>query len=308
METHLTRKEIRRQVLAIMGDSTDELLTKNKKNQLNAMIDAASQEVAAFANWYCQERKASIRLDAGEDFISYYDLEKAYWLATTYPSDYRPLTYNTSADTWDTVVTPTIYPVGPAGIIDVAGWNDTASQWIVLSDRVASLAVDPERLIAGPAEEQLIATEEGASPSEIAARVQSREDKRDSARDIPLYFEREHNGIRITPVADIAYVLRIKYKVFPTWAYHNQTLTAEQTDNMESAVDGLSIVYKTAAMLSAHKGDKYVAEMFEAKALARMRDVRGAMNTKGSYRIDKMVAFDDDADIAVGPRYDLRAR
>ncbi len=301
MESHLTRLEIRRQALSLAGETTDANLTSRRKHVINAQIDAAAQEVASFADWYCQERKSSWRMDEGDSILSYYDIERAYWLATNYPNDYRPGTYGTTADTWDTNATPIIYPVGPAGVRAVAVWDEDSKGWIEMSRQVLPPVVDMERLDARPSEEQLIATEDGDTAPEIAARVAEKTSERDDARDIPRFYEATHEGIQLFPVPDTGYVIRVKYAVYPTWLSHATTMTESEVDLMPSAVDGLAIIYKTVAMIYAHQKDSVNYEIYERKASNRMRELRGWMNNANEVAFDKTCTFNDA--IVVYPRY-----
>jgi hypothetical protein len=306
MEVHLTRKEIRRQVLGLINQTTDDLLTARVKTQTNTVIDAAAHWVAAFADWYCVERKSSIRIDAGDDTVSYYNIERNYWLAINYPNDFRPLTYGTPADTWVTNVTPVIKPIGSGGILDVVAWDDDANQWSILKPGRLPSTVEMERLRLRPSEEQKIATYEGDSPSEVAERMDAKTANLENVRGFPTHYEAEHDKIRVFPPVREDIVIRVKYKVFPTWLTHSQSMSDSQLDLVESVIDSMAIIYKTASMIYLHQGDVSNARYYDGMALERCKELRAAMNSDGAIRFDPNVTFEDEY-VRQYPNYLMRS-
>jgi hypothetical protein len=71
MDVHLQRVEIRRQMRAMLGQTTDESLAAQTAEQYNAFIGAATVKAMADARWYALERRADISLGVEQYKVPY---------------------------------------------------------------------------------------------------------------------------------------------------------------------------------------------------------------------------------------------
>lgn len=257
MDQFLSRQEIRRLVRAIIGDSTDELVSSQQTTGVNAIIDAVAVEVASMSRWLTTQRRAELGLDIDQEVVGYQAIEEARWLEANYPSQYLPLTYGTPSDTFAPadLLTASLQYVGAGNIMEVAVWDRDARRWYKLRKNIIPIDQDKTRADKAAQEGALLDAADGLTTTEINDNIDAETALNVADRGIPICYEARADGIHIWPRADIRYVLRVAYVISPSWEYHQQVLTPAAIDQIPSCVDGQAIVAGACSDLFAQQGD-----------------------------------------------------
>lgn len=294
MDLFLSRQEIRRQILATTGYTTDGVLGSQDTQRVNALIDQASLMVAAQCRWISARRVVQVGLEPNTQDISYRFLEQAHWMAGKYPTLYNPLTYGTPADTWvpTDLATAPIGNVGPGGVYEIAYWDPEVREYTKIPRLTHPVAVSQDRLLKYPAEVEKQSVYAGDDSATTAEKVSQAVAEADARRTRPYSYEARTSGIRLWPLLDTRYVLNVSYDVTPTWQYAFASLGAEAIDQQLSIVDGLAIVFYVCAEMYAQQGDDYQAKRYEGRAVQRIMDLRGRQNTGESIPLDSEATFD----------------
>jgi len=295
MDLFLSRQEIRRQVMRSAGYTSDALLGSPEYDRLNIIIDDASLKVAGMSKWLSLQRRASVPVDEDAGFISYRQLEEAYWSERVYPNQYHPLTFGTVADTWvnPDLATIAISNVGPGGIIEAAYWDSQKYQYIPLIKARTAARFDMDRWPDTVAETQLQDIANGVSASQLADDITAANGLRERNRGRPYSYEPAAENLAIWPIPDQRYVVRVVYSVTPTWTY-NQQINPTVIDQMASVVDAKAIIYYAVSEMFAQQGDDMQSSRWEKKGMQRIMDLKGWQNTGEGIVADTEAAFDDD--------------
>ena len=325
MDQFLSRQEIRRLVRSIVGDSTDELVSGQQTEGINAQIDAAAVEIAGMSRWLSLQRRAELALDINQEVLGYEQIEQAYWLEQNYSSFYMPLTYGTAADSFAPagLATANLQYVGPGNIIKVAIWNKEARQWYNLPKNVIPVDVDLSRGEKEAQEGALLDTLAGLTTTKINANIKAATATSVADRGIPVCCEARIDGVHLWPRTDVRRVIRIAYVISPSWEYHQQVLTPAQIDQIPSSVDGQAIIHAVCSDIYAQQGDQMQSMRYRndegylrngqrgtGKFWNRIRELKGYQNTGESVPLDDTCTFDQDSDRPERtiPRWDLSPR
>ena len=323
MDQFLSRQEIRRLARAMVGDSTDELVSSQQTVQVNALIDAAAIKVAGECRWLATQRRASLGIDTAQEVLSYQAIEQAYWLEQHYPSQYLPLTFGTAADTFNPadLATADLKYIGPGNIIAVAVWDQGARRYYPVGKAKIPIDEDLDRWVKNAQEAQVLGTFNGDTAAEINASVQAETSLSEAQRGLVQWCHPRLDGIHFWPISDQRRVIRVQYEISASWNYYAQVLTPAQIDQITSSVDGVAIYLQVISDLFAQQGDTMQSERFcnddgvtpsgkkgTGKFWDRIRTLKGRQNTGEAIAIDKSCTFDQDQDLPERtiPRWDLR--
>lgn len=307
MDVFLTRAEIRQRILEFTGYSTDGTVSASAQARVNRWIDMAASMVAEKSRWLSLRRRATIRVGAGG--VTWGAVEQARWLEQQYPSLYNPATYGTAADTWSPsdLGAATTNVVGPAGLIEAAWWDDLVPGYRPMSVADTPAQYDTNRHAQYPREVELASIAAGDTSAETAAKVSAATADMTAQTGEPISIRKTATGIELWPVPDTPKVVRLVYDVSPEWMSPASGLTASQLDSLVSSVDAIAIVYLATAEQFAMDGDDTMAGRMEARAGARIVELRGRSQTGEVVELDSTTTFRDFSDYQRTPNWQ-RAR
>jgi hypothetical protein len=322
----LSRQEIRRLCRATVGDSTDELQSSQQTVQVNALIDQAALKTQSQCRWLQLQRRASIGVDIGQSVISYAAIEQAYWLEQHYPSQYLPLTYGTAADSFAPadLATADLKYINAGNIIELAIWDPDSRRYVRLPKRIITVDQDyTERDDKSPQEQRLLSIAAGDTAAETNAIVTSEREMAEAQRGIPCSAQCRADGIHLDRPNEIRRVIRVAYVITAAWGFHQQVLSPQQIDQIQSCVDAMAIQYRVISDMYAQQGDEFQSRRYcddtgytvsRQKGTGmfwdRIRELRGDQNSGERIAIDDTCRFDEDRDLPdrVIPSWDNRAQ
>jgi hypothetical protein len=316
MDLALSRQEIRRLCRSVIGDATDELISSDQNEQINALIDSAANAVASKCRWLALQRRAEVGLDENQELLSYTAIETAYWLEQHYPTQYLPLTYGTAADNFNPadLASANLAYIGPGNITNAAIWSQEARRYYPVRRITIPIEQDQDRYAKNVQEQVKLDTLAGKSPADIAADVASETALSKAQRGQQVACEPRADGIHWWPIPEERRVCRIAYTVNPGWQCHMGVLPIAQIDQIPSNVDGLAIQFRVLSDMYAQQGDSFQSKRYcdddnqKGQFWDRIRQLRAAQATGEAIPLDSSCTFDDDRDLPERtiPRWNLR--